>query len=120
MLKSQPNERLIVLVAVGGAFFLLYLYFKFGLVREAVTSRTARYGSNALVMSIAFIAIVGGLNFMGQRYHVRYDATANKSLTLSEKTIQILQDLKEPIQAIGFYTSDNPQGQQDTANRLRE
>ena len=120
LLKSQPNERLIVLVAVGVAFFLLYLYFKFGLVREAVTSRTARYGSNALVMSIAFIAIIGVLNFMGQRYHVRYDATANKSFTLSEKTIQVLQSLKEPVQAIGFYTTDNIQTQQDVNDRLRE
>jgi ABC-type uncharacterized transport system involved in gliding motility auxiliary subunit len=120
LLKSQSNERLIVLAAVGVAFFLLYLYFKFGLVREVVTSRTARYGSNALVMSVAFIAIIGVLNFMGQRYHVRYDATANKSFTLSEQTIQVLQNLKEPIQAIGFYTTDNIQTQQDVSNRLRE
>ena len=120
LLKSQPNERLLALAAVGVVFFLLYLYFKFGLVRAAVTSRTARYGSNALVMSIAFIAIVAVLNFMGQRYHVRYDATANKSFTLSDQTIQILQNLKEPIQAVGFYTTDNIQTQQDVSDRLRE
>ena len=120
LLKNQPNERLLVLVAIGGAFFLLFLYFKFGVVREAVTSRTARYGSNALVLSVAFIAIVGVLNFMGARYHIRNDVTANKQFTLSEKTVQVLQALKEPVQAVGFYTGDNPQGQQETADRLRE
>jgi ABC-type uncharacterized transport system involved in gliding motility auxiliary subunit len=120
LLKNQPNDRLIVLAAVGLVFFLMFLYFKFGLVREAVTSRTARYGSNALVMSLAFIAVIGVLNFLGARYHIRTDVTANKQFTLSDKTTQVLQGLKEPIQAIAFYTGDNPQGQQEAGDRLRE
>lgn len=120
LLKNQPTERLLLLVGLGVVFFLFFLYFKFGLVREAVSSRTARYGSNALVMSIAFIAIVAVINFLGGRYHIRHDFTANKAYTLSEKTIQILKDLKEPIQAIGFYSMDNPQSQQEASDRLRE
>ncbi len=120
LLQSQPIERLIALAAAGVVFFLLFLYFKFGLVRQVVTSRTARYGSNAFILSIAVITIVGVVNFMGQRYHTRYDATANKSFTLSDKTIQVLQNLKEPIQAIGFYTTDNIQTKQDVDDRLRE
>jgi ABC-type uncharacterized transport system involved in gliding motility auxiliary subunit len=120
ILKNQPPERLIVLVALGVVCFLVFLYFKFGLVRQAVTSRTARYGSNALVMTLAFIAIIGVLNFLGQRYHYRLDVTANKAFTLSDQTIQVLQNLKEPIQAIAFFTPDNVQGQQDATDRLRE
>ncbi len=120
ILKNQTPERLLILVGIGVVFFLLFLYFKFGLVRQAVTSRTARYGSNALALSIAFIAIVGVINFMGQRYHIRQDVTSNKQFTLSEKTIQILQELKEPIQAIGFYTIENIQSQQEASDRLRE
>lgn len=120
LLKNQPTERLLLLVGLGIVFFLSFLYFKFGLVREAVASRTARYGSNALVMSIAFIAIVAVVNFLGQRYHIRHDFTANKTYTLSEKTIQILQNLKEPIQAIGFYSIDSLQSQQEAEDQLRE
>lgn len=120
LLKNQPTDRLLILVGIGVVFFLLFLYAKFGMVREAVTSRTARYGSNALVLSLAFIAIVGVINFMGQRYHIRYDVTANKQFTLSEKTVQILQELKEPIQVIGFYTTDSMQAQQEASDRLRE
>lgn len=120
LLKNQPPERLAVLVVLGVVFFLLFLFFKFTLVREAVTSRTARYGSNTLLLSLAFIAIVGVINFMGQRYHIRQDVTASKSFTLSEKTIQILRELKEPVQAIGFYTLDNSQTQQEASDRLRE
>lgn len=120
VLKNQPIENLLVLGGIGSVFFLMFLYFKFGLVRQAVTSRTARYGSNALVISLAFIAIVGVLNFMGQRYHLRQDVTANKSYTLSDKTVQVLQSLKEPVQAVGFYTTDNLQTQQEVGDRLRE
>ncbi len=85
-----------------------------------MTSRTVRYGSNALAISLAFIAIVGIINFMGQRYHLRQDVTANKSYTLSDKTVQVLQSLKEPVQAVGFYTTDNLQTQQEVGDRLRE
>jgi ABC-type uncharacterized transport system involved in gliding motility auxiliary subunit len=120
LLKNQPTERLLVLVVLGVVFFLLFLYARFALVREAVTSRTARYGSNALVMSIAFIAIIAALNFLGQRYHIRHDFTANKAFTLSEKTLQILRELKEPVQAIAFYSMDNLQAQQEVSDRLRE
>jgi ABC-type uncharacterized transport system involved in gliding motility auxiliary subunit len=120
LLKSQSNERLLLLVILGVAFFLVYLYFKFGLVRAALTSRTARYGSNALLLSLALIAIIGVLNFMGQRYHLRLDVTANKTFTLSDKTTQVLQNLKEPVQAIAFFSTDNAQSQQEAADRLRE
>jgi ABC-type uncharacterized transport system involved in gliding motility auxiliary subunit len=120
LLQKASLEWLIILAVVGVVSFLLFLYFKFGLVREAVTSRTARYGSNALVLSIAFIAIIGALNFLGQRYHLRNDLTANKTFTVSDQTAKVLQSLKDPVQAIGFFTGDNPQGQQDAADRLRE
>lgn len=120
LLKKATLEWLIALALIGVVFFLLFLFFKFGLVREAVTSRTARYGSNALILSVAFILIIGALNFLGQRYHWRQDLTANKTFTLSEKTIKELQGLKEPVQAIGFFTGDNPQSRQDAEDRLRE
>jgi ABC-type uncharacterized transport system involved in gliding motility auxiliary subunit len=120
LLKSQTNERLLILVGIGAVFFAIYLFAKFTQVRQAVTGRAARYGSNALIVTIAFIGIVAVINFMGQRYAFRKDLTANQQYTLSPLTVQVLQDLKEPVQAVAFFTQDNGQSKQDVQDRLRE
>lgn len=120
LLKNQPNERLLALAGVGVVFFAVFVYLKFALVRQAVTSRTARYSSNAIILTVAFIGIVGVLNFMGARYHYRQDVTANKDFTLAEKTVQILKDLKEPVHAVAFFTVNDMQTRQETEDRLRE
>jgi len=121
MLKNQSNETLLALAGVGVLFFALFLFFKFTAVRSAMTSRAARYGSNALLISVAFIGSVALLNFMGTRYHYRFDTTENQNFTLSPLTIQVLRGLKEPVRAVAFYTAmSDPQARQDIEGRLRE
>jgi ABC-type uncharacterized transport system involved in gliding motility auxiliary subunit len=120
LLGNQPRERLITLLVIGVLFFALYVYARPAQVRAAVTGRGARYGSNALLLSVAFIGIVALLNFLGSRYHVRQDLTANKSFTLSPLTVKVLQDLKQPVQAIAFYTSLGPSNKQEVEDRLKE
>ncbi len=120
LMKTQSNENLAILAGIGVVFFALFVYFKFALVRQAMTSRVARYSSNALIVTVAFIGIVGVLNFMGARYHLRQDVTTGKTFTLSEKTTQILKDLKTPVQAIAFFTAVDLQARQEVEDRLRE
>ena len=93
LLGTQPTERLVALLVIGVIFFALYVFLRPAQVRQAVTSRGARYGSNALVISLAFIGIVVLINFMGMRYHWHQDLTANQSFTLSPLTTQVLKDL---------------------------
>ena len=80
-----------------------------GLVR-LVTGRSARYGSNAFLMSASFIAILVLLNVLGTRYTARADLTANQLYTLSPQTINILKNLKTPVKAIAFVQA----GQQES------
>jgi ABC-type uncharacterized transport system involved in gliding motility auxiliary subunit len=75
--------------------------------RAALTGRTARYGSNAVVMSIAFVGILIGLNYLAGRYHYRYDATELKEHTLSDQSIQILAEIDQPVTIIGFFSADD-------------
>ena len=120
LLGNQPRERLIALLAVGVILFAIYIFARPSEVRAAVTSRGARYGSNALVMSIAFVGIIALLNFMGSRYHATEDLTANKTNTLSPLTVQVLKNLKEPVQALAFFTNSGSNNRQDVENTLRE
>ena len=72
--------------------------------KAILTGRQARYGGNALLMSVAFLLIVGMVNYLGTRHHQRWDTTESKQFSLSEQTLQILRDLQEPVQVKLFFT----------------
>ncbi len=99
---SPSRETLLALAGLGVVFFAVFLFAKFSSVREAVTSRGARYGSNTLLITVAFIGIVALINFLAIRYNYRFDTTENKTFTLSPLTVATLQELKEPINIYAF------------------
>lgn len=119
---NQAQERLVLLAALGVAFFGLFLFAKFATVRQAVTSRSARYGSNTLLISVAFIGIVVLINFLGGRYVYRYDTTENRSFTLSPMTVAVLQEMKEPVNVLAFYSfsQSDPRGRQELEDRMKD
>jgi ABC-type uncharacterized transport system involved in gliding motility auxiliary subunit len=77
-------------------------------VREALTGRQARYGSNTLIMSLAFVGILVVVNFLGFNNTKRWDLTANKTNTLSQETLDALKKLPQPVTALAFFTSRTP------------
>jgi len=77
-------------------------------VRVALTGRQARYGSNALILSIAFIGILVVINYLIYTNSRRWDLTEDKQFTLAAETIETLQKLPEPVQAEAFYTPNLP------------
>jgi ABC-type uncharacterized transport system involved in gliding motility auxiliary subunit len=88
-------------------------------VKAALTGRQARYGGNALLMSVAFLLIVALANYLGVRHHLRWDVTAEKQYSLSEQTIQIIKGLQEPIKIKLFFTQGNP-SRQEAEDMLKE
>ena len=78
-------------------------------VRAALTRRGIRSGSNAVVMSVAFIGILILLNYLAGRYHQRYDTTELKEHTLSPQSVQVLAEIDESIAITGFFAADDYQ-----------
>ncbi|MDD5369746.1 MAG: Gldg family protein [Anaerolineaceae bacterium] len=77
-------------------------------IRLAFTGRQARYGSNALIMSLAFIGILIVINYLVHQNNQRWDLTADKTNTLSPETIHALQSMPAPIHADAFFTNRTP------------
>jgi ABC-type uncharacterized transport system involved in gliding motility auxiliary subunit len=75
-------------------------------------SRQARFGSQAVILSLSFIGIVALLNYLGMRHPLRWDLTENKSFTLSAQTTRILKNLKEPVKVTAFYKVSNSMRQE--------
>jgi len=77
-------------------------------VRRALSGRQARYGSNALVLLIAFLGILVVVNFLVYKNPARWDLTEDKERTLAPETIQTLQSLEQPVTALAFFTAQYP------------
>jgi len=84
-------------------------------VRRFLTGRRARYGSNALIMSLAFIGILVVANWLVFQNPKKFDLSEGKQHTLAPETIQALDTLPEKVTAIAFYSSQYPA---DTAKSL--
>lgn len=88
---------------LGGLFVLGAVLLRPDTVYRAVTGRQVKYGSHAVVMSLAFIGILGVINFLSYKNNYEFDLTETGKFTLSEQTIRVLQNLDRPVQIIGFF-----------------
>lgn len=86
-------------------------------VHEAFTGRQARYGSNALIMTLAFLGILVVINYLVYQNPYRWDITEDKLNTLAPETLQTLESLPSPVTAQAFYT---PRFPSETAKKLLE
>jgi ABC-type uncharacterized transport system involved in gliding motility auxiliary subunit len=74
-------------------------------VRRFITGRQAKYGSNALITSIAFIAIIIFANVLAYQNPIPLDWTADKINTLASESVDALERLPEPVTATAFFSS---------------
>ena len=74
-------------------------------LREILTGRQARYGSNAVILSIAFVGIVIVINYLAYKNPVRWDLTEDKQHTLSKETLETLNSLKEPVKVEAYFST---------------
>jgi ABC-type uncharacterized transport system involved in gliding motility auxiliary subunit len=78
-------------------------------VKRALGGRTVRYGSSALVLSLAVLGIVVLLNILSDRTYKRFDVTEIKRHSLSEQSIAIVEGIDQEIEIVGFYPNGRNQ-----------
>ncbi len=78
-------------------------------VRRFFTGRQARYGSNSLIITLAFIGIIIVVNVLAFQnpdfLGAPWDLTEDKSNTLAPETLQALATLPDKVTATAFYTA---------------
>ena len=77
-----------------------------------LVGRQARYGTNILIMAVAFFAIIVLVNFLFFRNFQRFDVTATRFFTLAPQTAQILSNLEVPVRANAFFVEGDIRRQQ--------
>lgn len=92
-----------------------------GAVRKALSGRQARYGSNALILSVAFLGILVVVNYLAYKNTTRIDLTEDKSNTLAKETVEVLKSLPENVVAKAFFTTNSTvASSKDQAKTLME
>ena len=99
----------------GGVLLLGAVMLRPDAVQVALTGRSVKYGSNAVLMSLAFIGILGFINFFSLKNEQEYDLSETGLFTLSEQTIALLEGMEKPVQVMGFFQANDPR-----LNRARE
>lgn len=89
------------------AFFVVFttlaIVFDFKLYLEFFTLRTTKHGANMGVMILLFLAILVGVNFVSVQRNKTWDFTAEKLHSLSDQTVKVLGNLKDPLEVLVFY-----------------
>jgi ABC-type uncharacterized transport system involved in gliding motility auxiliary subunit len=88
-----------------------------GLIKAA-GARRMKYGTNTLVFVVLVAAILGGVNWMANRYPQRYDVSKEARFSLAEQTKKIIGGLKSDVTI--SYVQRAASTTQVAKDRLRE
>ncbi|HET9704721.1 MAG TPA: Gldg family protein [Vicinamibacterales bacterium] len=119
VIPSPYGEYRQYLAMAGLVAVLIYMAGQWRDVAEFYKSRGARYGTLSLVSIIVFVAILVAINYLATRQNKRWDFTANQVYSLSDQTIKILRELKEPVTFVVFERVDRQDAHRDRLDEYR-
>ncbi|MEM9246104.1 MAG: Gldg family protein, partial [Cyanobacteria bacterium P01_F01_bin.153] len=88
-------------LVVAGLLLFLWLITQPNLV-GLWGQRSTQTSTNAIATTIAVIAILGILNFVGVRYSTTLDVTETQQFTLAPQSQSLLENLEEPVRVLIF------------------
>ncbi|SRR6266498_2542078 len=102
------NRAILVSVGVIILGLAIYAFLEPDRVRRSLTGRQARYGSNAFIMSLAFLGILIVANVLAFQNPLNVaDLTQDKSNTLSPELLKAVKQLPAKVTATGFFSQSS-------------
>ncbi|HNO32247.1 MAG TPA: GldG family protein, partial [Anaerolineales bacterium] len=114
-LEDTIQNALGIALQVSIGLFLVglgvYAFLAPDTIRRIFTGRQARYGSNSLILTIAFVGILVAVNYIVYKnpsmLGAPWDMTQDQSNTLAPETLQVLATLPDKVTATAFYTANS-------------
>jgi gliding motility-associatede transport system auxiliary component len=103
LIRHQFNIFGQVIFVIGFICLGLYVGLEWPRILNTLGGRQVRYGGNSLLMSLLFIGIVAFVVFLSQRYFKRIDLTADKSFSISQQTVKVVDNLSRSVKIWAFY-----------------
>jgi ABC-type uncharacterized transport system involved in gliding motility auxiliary subunit len=113
--QIAPGFRFFVWVNLVAGIFALVLWITSSgaAIGSLIGQRSTRYGANAVIYSVAFVALIIAANYISSLHHRRLDLTSEKVFSLSTQSEQVVKNLKEPVKLIGFFQGGENQNARD-------
>ena len=112
IVSADLESWALAILALGGILLLIALITSLGTVGQAVTGKRGRYGLSTALMILAFAAIIVLIDVIAYRNPERFDVTATRQFSLADRTVALLRNLPEPVEAIAFFTPNDPAQEQ--------
>jgi ABC-type uncharacterized transport system involved in gliding motility auxiliary subunit len=93
----------IALAIAGGVLIVVGVAANYRQILNSLGKRSTKYASNYVVSLILVIAIIAGLNYVGQRHPKRIDTTGSGRYTLAQQTNQVLGKLTKDVEIKAFF-----------------
>ncbi len=117
---TVPLGLIIAGIGILGLWLLFLSRFEESKTRPGFwRRRSTQAGTNALIATLAVLAILGLINFLGARYVWRLDLTENQMFTLSPETQQLVRSLKQPVKVWLFDPQQSIQDRELLASYRR-
>ena len=97
-----------ILLIGGGVVFVAALVVGFPYIVQYFSKRSSKLGTNTAILTVAVLAILVFLNFVGYRHHKRFDLTTEKLYTLSDQTKKIVGGLRNDVTIVHFAKLPDP------------
>jgi len=91
------------LAAAGGVLVIVGIAANYRQILSSLGKRSTKYAGNYVLSVILVIALVSGLNYIGQRHVKRFDTTGSRQFTLAPQTTQILGKLSKDLDIKAFF-----------------
>jgi gliding motility-associatede transport system auxiliary component len=99
------NELLLtakILLIAGGVLTLAAAVIGYRAFFAFFSKRSSQLGSNAIILSVAVLAILVVLNFLSFRHSKRFDLTSEKLFSLSDQTRKVVGGLQKDVNVVRF------------------
>ena len=100
---EEIRDFSVSVIIIGLVLVFLALVLSPRAIAIFLTGRQGRFGSNIVVLTIAFFVIIVLVNFLLYRNPTRVDVTATRVFTLSDQTVQILDSMDGMVRANAFF-----------------
>ncbi|MDZ7336157.1 MAG: GldG family protein [candidate division KSB1 bacterium] len=99
------------------ASFAIYCWLERKTVRQWISTRSFRYGSNTVALIMIVLGILGLVNFIAGRHNFRWDTTQAKLFSLSPQSKKLVKSLNHELHVKAFF---RPSYQQPIRDLLEE
>lgn len=89
-------------LALGIVLVVVFLFASFKDLGKLLSARSTKYGTNMVIYTALFVALLVGVNWLGTRYNKRFDLSESGVFTLSPQAKSVLEGVQQDVELQAF------------------